>query len=217
MPLFRGLFSAALFLHSLPAVGSELVHLATGFDLEAQSHIVNGTKLTLLTSTGTIEVPATDVLSIDVAGGPPPTVGASSKPPDTDLLALIKTAASTQGSTPEFLRFVQCVAEVESALRQDAQSTKGAIGLMQLMPGTATQLRVIATNAEDNVKGGAKYLRELLEHYHNDSVLALAAYNAGPGAVKKYGGVPPYLETRRYIQKVLREYSKLETTGAAAK
>ena len=217
MSLFRVIISAGLLLCSLPAPGVELIHLATGFDLEAQSHTVNGATLTLLTSTGTIEVPESEVLSIDAVAAPTQTAGAPSNPSGTDLLSLIKSAASRQASTPEFIRFVRCVAQVESALRQDARSSKGAVGLMQLMPGTATELGVIATDAEDNLKGGARYLRELLERYHNDSVLALAAYNAGPGAVKKYGGVPPYLETRRYIQKVLREYSRIEAPGPIAK
>jgi Transglycosylase SLT domain len=216
MRAVRGLVLAVLLFPDLRVRATELIHLASGFDLEAQSHRVNGTMLTLSTSTGTIEVPAADVLGIDTSGDPAPKAPKSAKPPVADLLGLINTAAASQASTPEFLRFVRCVAQVESALHQDAHSPKGAIGLMQLMPGTATALGVIATNAEENIKGGAKYLRELLEQYHNDSVLALAAYNAGPGAVKKYGGVPPYLETRRYIQKVLREYSKLEAPGATA-
>jgi soluble lytic murein transglycosylase-like protein len=74
------------------------------------------------------------------------------------------------------------------------------------MPTTAADLGVKADCAEDNAQGGAKYLRKLLVHYRGDAVLALAAYNAGPGAVKKFGGVPPYSETRRYVERVLREF-----------
>jgi soluble lytic murein transglycosylase-like protein len=102
-------------------------------------------------------------------------------------------------------------------MHENAKSPKGAIGLMQLMPGTAKQLGVIAADTTDNVRGGAKYLRELLVQYHSDAVLALAAYNAGPGAVKKYGGVPPFAETRDYIEKVLGEYSRLERAGDSIK
>jgi hypothetical protein len=203
---------SALLLIALPSFGSELIHLATGFDLEAQSHVVNGASLTLTTLNGTIEVPQRDVVGIDVQPEAAPKPKTGTQPPVTDLLSLISSVAGSQARTPEFIRFVQCVAQVESALQQNARSPKGAIGLMQLMPGTAKDLGVIPTDTADNIKGGAKYLRELLVRYHNDSVLALAAYNAGPGAVNKFGGVPPYLETRRYIEKVLREYSRLETS-----
>ena len=120
-------------------------------------------------------------------------------------------AALKQGLEPEFVR---SVARIESNLRQDAVSNKGAIGLMQLMPGTATVLGVDAHDAADNILGGAKFLRELLLKYNGDPALALAAYNAGPGAVQKYNGVPPYLETHQYIIRVLREYKKLQDTKA---
>jgi soluble lytic murein transglycosylase-like protein len=105
---------------------------------------------------------------------------------------------------------VRSVALIESNLRQDAVSNKGAIGLMQLMPGTAAVLGVDAHNAQDNILGGAKFLRELLLRYNGDPTLALAAYNAGPAAVQKYNGVPPYLETHKYVIRVLREYKKLQ-------
>jgi soluble lytic murein transglycosylase-like protein len=88
---------------------------------------------------------------------------------------------------------------------------------MQLMPGTAAVLGVDARDAEENILGGAKFLRELLLRYHGDATLALAAYNAGPGAVQKYNGVPPYTETHKYIIRVLREYKKLQDAGMKLK
>ena len=83
------------------------------------------------------------------------------------------------------------------------------------MPGTAAVLGVDAHNPQDNVLGGAKFLRELLLRYNGDPELALAAYNAGPGAVQKYNGVPPYSETRKYIIRVLREYKKQQDAEKA--
>jgi len=100
--------------------------------------------------------------------------------------------------------FVRAVIQAESAFNPRATSVKGAMGLMQLMPGTAAEYRV--TNAYDpaqNIRAGVAYLKSLLTRFGNDVSLALAAYNAGPGAVEKYGrAVPPYKETRNYVSKI---------------
>ncbi len=87
-------------------------------------------------------------------------------------------------------------------------SPKGAIGLMQLMPATAQTYGANPYDPSQNVEAGAAYLRELLIKYNGDARLALAAYNAGPGAVSKYNGVPPYAETQTYIERVLQKYKK---------
>ena len=99
---------------------------------------------------------------------------------------------------------VRAVVQVESAFNPNARSPKGAMGLMQLMPATMKQFGVKnAYNPEENVRAGVAYLRALLDRYQNNEVLALAAYNAGPGAVDKYGeAVPPYRETQAYVTKV---------------
>jgi soluble lytic murein transglycosylase-like protein len=99
---------------------------------------------------------------------------------------------------------VRAVVQVESAYNPNARSPKGAQGLMQLMPATALQLGVKnAFNPEENVRAGVRYLRQLLDRYDNDEVLAVAAYNAGPGAVDKYGRtVPPYAETKNYVAQI---------------
>ncbi|MBL8211344.1 MAG: lytic transglycosylase domain-containing protein, partial [Bryobacterales bacterium] len=106
---------------------------------------------------------------------------------------------------------VHAVVKAESAYRQDAISPKGAIGMMQLMPATAASLNVNPYDAEQNVEAGTRYLRQLLIQYQDypDQVKrALAAYNAGPGAVQKYNGVPPYRETQLYVHKVVENYRK---------
>ncbi len=199
------------------AWGSELVHLRSGFDLEAQSHSLTGSIVSLQTSTGEIALPQDEILGIESFADPVVAQAVVQRPDTVDLYSLLRSAALLEGGTPEFSRLVQCVAQVESNLRQHAKSVKGATGLMQLMPETARQLGVVASDLQDNIRGGAKYLKELLVAYHYDSVLALAAYNAGPGAVNKYGGVPPFQETREYIRKVLAEYAKLRNAEAESK
>ncbi len=143
-----------------------------------------------------------EVLKIVQTAVPTPPLGVS---PGTAPEEVVSTAAFEQGLDAEFVR---SVAKVESNLQPGAVSPKGAVGLMQLMPSTATALGVDAKDVGQNAHGGAKYLRELLIKYHGDSALALAAYNAGPGAVAKFKGVPPYTETRAYVVRVLREYEK---------
>jgi soluble lytic murein transglycosylase-like protein len=109
-------------------------------------------------------------------------------------------------------RLVKAVIRAESAFNQSAVSPKGAMGLMQLMPGTAMDMGVQDPyHPIQNLRGGIGYLKEMLRLFNNDLILALAAYNAGPNAVKQYGGVPPYEETRQYIQRVLQYYSHYKT------
>ena len=103
--------------------------------------------------------------------------------------------------------FVKAVINQESGFNPNATSHCGAMGLMQLMPSTAQGLGVTnAYDAEQNIEGGTKYLKGLMDRFGNDKSLALAAYNAGPNAVKKYGGIPPYAETKNYVKSVLSKY-----------
>jgi soluble lytic murein transglycosylase-like protein len=122
---------------------------------------------------------------------------------DQNLSTLIEAAARKYKVDP---KLVAAVAEVESNGNQDAVSSVGAIGVMQLMPDTAASLGVDPYNKQQNIEGGAKYLRQMLDTFGGDLKKAVAAYNAGPGAVKDYGGVPPYKETQNYVSKVLDIY-----------
>lgn len=103
-------------------------------------------------------------------------------------------------------RLVSAVAEVESNNDQTAVSGAGAIGVMQLMPDTAASLGVDPYDAKENIEGGVKYLRQMLDSFGGDVRKAVAAYNAGPQAVRDYNGVPPYRETQDYVSKVLDIY-----------
>lgn len=122
---------------------------------------------------------------------------------DQNLSSLIDAAARKYNVDP---KLVSAVAEVESGGDQDAASSAGAVGVMQLMPDTAAALGVNPYDKKSNIEGGAKYLRQMLDAFDGDVRRAVAAYNAGPQAVKDYGGVPPYQETQNYVNKVLDIY-----------
>jgi soluble lytic murein transglycosylase-like protein len=151
----------------------------------------------------------------DVAAAPPPTP-APAPQSDVQVLNVPGPAARLIGENagkhnlrPEL---IQAVMEIESGYQVNARSRSGAIGLMQLMPQTAKHLKVNAYDPEQNVEGGARLLDMLVKKYENHRnglALALAAYNAGPGAVDRFGGIPPYQETRQYVVKVIRRFREL--------
>ena len=127
--------------------------------------------------------------------------------------AQITAAATKYGLDPALLKGL---IRQESNFNASARSGAGAQGLTQLMPATAASLGVTdATDPAQAIDGGAKYLKQQLDRFGGDASKALAAYNAGPGAVAKYGGVPPYAETQNYVQKVLGYAAEYRGTGAA--
>lgn len=202
------------------AAPSEEIVLHTGFRITALKIESRGDSLIVHTDSGTLELPRSTVASIeklDPAPLPPPSPQASPiinqplKPPAPSTpLEQIRHAAEGHGLPAEF---VLSVAKVESALRPAALSPKGAIGVMQLMPATAQSLGVDPHDQAQNIEGGARLLRDLLVKYQNypDQVYrALSAYNAGEGAVSRYNGIPPYQETRHYVEKVLNEFDRLK-------
>lgn len=143
-------------------------------------------------------------------GGAPGAAG----PLNTPFAAEIQAAARKHGVDPALLA---ALVRQESNFNPNARSPAGAIGLTQLMPGTAASLGVTdPTDPVQALDGGAKYLRQQLDRFGGDERLALAAYNAGPGAVQRFGGVPPYAETQNYVKKVLAYAQEYRASAGAA-
>jgi len=210
----------ALWAVCLPALAGEYAVLKTGFRLYAERHETSGAEVRLHTSTGVITVPASEISSFEVEESTPPAPAPAPAPPpqakaNLSPQELVRQAARKQDLQAEFVPLAESVAKIESAFQPNAISPKGAVGVMQLMPSTAAKLGADPYNAEQNVEAGVRHLRDLLVRYQDkdDQVrLALAAYNAGAGAVERYQGVPPYRETRLYVEKVLGEYRKRKAT-----
>ncbi len=134
------------------------------------------------------------------------------KSQSTNVEEIIETYANKYNIDGDFIK---AIIKQESNFNSDATSKKGAMGLMQLMPKTAESLGVVdAYNPNQNIEGGVKYLRGLLDRFDNNNELALAAYNAGPTAVKKYGGVPPYKETQNYVNSIMSAYEQLKSLNS---
>ncbi len=201
------LLLALLFVVQLHA--AELANLRNGFSLRHEHHETFGEKTRLYMSAdpagGYVDVPTAEIESFEPA--PPDPQDLASQPAKSQDLKSIVSAASNQHQVDA--DFIASVIKAESAGNPRAVSPKGAQGLMQLMPGTASQLGVKNSfDPADNVDGGVRYLRALLLLYNNDMVKALAAYNAGPQRVQQYKGVPPYRETHAYVARVIKDYNR---------
>ena len=200
--------------------------LNNGLRFRAERHELSQNSVRLYVGDGTIEFPASAIHHFEQGAAPLPSpppflqpAPRSSPLPDPPLSAtppgtpaeLASWTALKYALPPEF---VASVMETESAMRPHALSAKGAIGLMQLMPDTARQLGVNPYDPVQNADGGVRFLRDLLARFESSPdqvLLALAAYNAGPAAVERYHGVPPYAETRAYVVRVLSNWEKRKT------
>lgn len=128
----------------------------------------------------------------------------SFNPDQQNILKMLNFAAQKHGVDP---KLAVAIARTESGLRPDVVSSAGAVGVMQLMPGTAKELGVRnLDDARENIDAGVRYLKQMLNTFNGDTVKAIAAYNAGPQAVANYNGVPPYSETKAYVENVMSLY-----------
>jgi soluble lytic murein transglycosylase-like protein len=185
---------------------AEIAVLANGQTLKLDGHRVeDGLVVLVLKGGGQVSVPPATVQGFV----PDEVLDEVAVPPGGDLRQAAALVARRHGLDPDL---VIAVVSVESGFRPQAVSPKGAQGLMQLMPRTAESLGVVdAFDPEENLDGGVRHLVQLLTQYDGDVERALAAYNAGEGAVRRHHGVPPYRETRAYVKKVLERYRAQST------
>jgi hypothetical protein len=204
-----------------PCFGGETATLRNGFSI----HYVNReslgevTRLFLSDSKDSfVDVPTDDILEIeqDTTPAVSPEIPPKHGPQAVDLDEALSAASYHNNLSPELVR---SVVRAESGFNPNARSVKGAQGLMQLMPQTASQMGVKnPLDPVENLEGGTRYLSELLGRYNNDLPIALAAYNAGPERVQQYHGIPPFPETVAYVNRILRDlYQPTARPGAATK
>jgi len=221
---------ALLAIAALPCFGAEVAVLKNGFTIQHERRQIIGDVTRLCVSADCanyVDVPSANIDHYESAPDPPPIASKDSSAsilssgfalhPQTNLSDVVNQASGRYRLDPDL---VNSVIKAESDFDPHAVSPKGAQGLMQLMPGTASQLGVPnAFDPQANVEGGTKYLRELLERYNFDLRKALAAYNAGPQRVERFGGIPPYYETRAYVARVVKDFNrkKLAQQKAAQK
>lgn len=216
-----------LALAALPCLAADTAVLRNGFSIRHESRQVIGTMTRLYVNadgSSFVDVPTAEIDHFEaVADETTPQLKLQTSIDNVkhpivthpiDLNQVVETASGTYRLDPDL---VNSVIRAESGFNVRAVSPKGARGLMQLMPQTASQLGVQnAFDPQANVEGGTRYLRELLERYNFDLIKALAAYNAGPDRVEQYGGVPPYYETKAYVARIVRDFNKKKLAAKAA-
>jgi soluble lytic murein transglycosylase-like protein len=203
---------ALLALPAAPALRAEYVVLRSGQRLVVTGYQLIGDKYRLQLNGGFVEIPASEVVAIE-----PEEIF-------TSIIVPVKPATLANAQFGQFIQsaskrfnvdpdLISSVIAIESNFNPKAVSRRNARGLMQLIPGTASHVGVHNIfDPQENINGGTQYLAELLHRYDNDLILALAAYNAGPQRVQKYGRVPPFPETQSYVRRVKRTYDQRKTT-----
>ena len=197
----------AVVLATVSLSASELAILRNGFSIRHERRDVLGAVTRLYTAADAssyVDVSTDQIDHFEKDFSAPPPAIKRENPKNLD--EIINTISDRHHLDPDL---INSVIHAESAFNPRAVSPKGAQGLMQLMPGTASQLGVRNVfDPHDNVEGGTAYLRQLLEQNNFDLIKALAAYNAGPHRVQQYRGVPPYYETRAYVARIVREFNR---------
>jgi hypothetical protein len=203
------------------AQAAERIALRNGFEVLCDHHAEAGNRVRLFLSTAEdnyIEFPPQEIVDVERIPDPPtpprsdaspvtsPTATLNTQLSPTDLHEMLAKAGHDHNLDVDLLA---SLVKAESGGNAHAVSPAGARGLMQLMPGTAAGLGVKDSfKPDENVRGGSTYLDALLTRYHDNLALALAAYNAGPAAVDKYRGIPPYRETMAYVARVIHEFNR---------
>ncbi|MGZ4844972.1 MAG: lytic transglycosylase domain-containing protein [Candidatus Angelobacter sp.] len=215
---------AVLVLAQLYAFGAQIAVLRNGFSIRFDHKELIGNSTRLYTTAGYLDIASDQITSFEQdetpvlpepqtaaqpaaqpLAAPSKTAAPATAVQNIDLDQVVREASSRNRLDPDF---VSSVIRAESNFKPHAVSKKGALGLMQLMPATASQLGVADPfDPRANVEAGAAHLSALLDRYNNDPIKALAAYNAGAHRVKQYNGVPPYRETRAYISKIVRDFN----------
>ncbi len=229
LALFCALLLGCGFFAATPAQAAEHITLRNGFELNCDHRGVpeadSAKTIRLYLDAGEanyLDVGAGEILSAETLPEPPapqPVAPAAQHPVKAKLSAAeLRQMLATAGAEHDLdVDLLASIVHAESNSQPRAVSRTGAQGLMQLMPGTAAQLGVKDSFApEANVHGGTAYLDSLLRRYHDNLALALAAYNAGPGAVDRFHGVPPYRETRAYVARIIHEFNQRYAARQAA-
>lgn len=211
-----------LLLGALPCLASDTVILRNGFSIRCEHHETIGLVTRIYLSrmkTSYVDVPSDQIDHFEKDVPPPPLAPQALPSPPQTVNELISSISQQYHLDPDL---VNSVIRAESGFNPRAVSPKGAQGLMQLMPQTASQLGVRETfDPAANIEGGTRYLRQLLERYNFDVVEALAAYNAGPHRVEQHHGVPPFRETHAFIARIIRDFNRKKlaqlNTAAAAR
>lgn len=194
------------YVNGVPPKAKEDIMKAEGLELPNTSNIQSFDKVMQSTAQaqfGTL-LKNRGITSVDAQIYTNPNVNITKHTTKDQIISMIETTSEKYGVDS---KLIKALVQQESGYNPNAKSKAGALGLMQLMPATAEGLGVKdPMDPQQNIEGGVKYVKSMLDRFNGNIILALAAYNAGPNAVKKYDGVPPYKETQNYVRNILKNY-----------